>query len=321
MVVSPDDDWLLWTTSTTHRFLKEHPYMHPTDHEAVTASDGADDDNNDNDYEESSIGGKLLYLIFGIIWMCVICQLASQYKVRERRERQAREQAAAAAVLALPMDDLFQRSENRRAQLQFLFVHRKVVRVIQADHLKPEPQQIVVLDDDDLEESSRQDTTTTTKEEEPISNNKDQETNVDLKPSETTETSDSTAVVVLEQDNDNDNDNNDHDDVLDLESGMFSLDQQQQNAAGILELPDYSVSNGCAICLDLYQAGEMVVWSSNAKCQHAFHQECILDYFVSLRSHHKLSIKEEEDADNNTPCPCCRQDFVCIGIEKQQTRR
>jgi hypothetical protein len=58
-----------------------------------------------------------------------------------------------------------------------------------------------------------------------------------------------------------------------------------------------SISNLCAICLDSYQAGETVVWSSNLECQHAFHQECILDYCV----HHK-----QEAA---APCPCCRQQF------------
>jgi hypothetical protein len=55
------------------------------------------------------------------------------------------------------------------------------------------------------------------------------------------------------------------------------------------------VDNMCAICLDSYQPGQVVAWSSG--CRHAFHQDCISHYLV------KKMIGGE------TPCPSCRQKF------------
>jgi hypothetical protein len=58
-----------------------------------------------------------------------------------------------------------------------------------------------------------------------------------------------------------------------------------------------TVSNECAICLDTYKPGESVVWSCNRNCPHAFHQDCLLDYWVKVN-------------DNSSPCPMCRQNFL-----------
>jgi hypothetical protein len=72
---------------------------------------------------------------------------------------------------------------------------------------------------------------------------------------------------------------------------------------GVLNLPrkhyPRAVPNVCAICLDSYKPDETVIWSSNIDCSHAFHQDCILDYFLV-----KLKVKD------TVPCPCCRQDFM-----------
>jgi hypothetical protein len=77
---------------------------------------------------------------------------------------------------------------------------------------------------------------------------------------------------------------------------------------GILDLPrkhsPQAVPNACAICLESYKPDETVVWSSNIDCSHAFHQDCILDYAVNLKK-----VKD------NVPCPCCRQDFMCLSSE------
>jgi hypothetical protein len=59
----------------------------------------------------------------------------------------------------------------------------------------------------------------------------------------------------------------------------------------------------CAICLDSYQEGETVVWSSNPDCRHAFHQNCILDYLVTTEG-------------SKRPCPCCRQWFCDTTSQK-----
>jgi hypothetical protein len=55
------------------------------------------------------------------------------------------------------------------------------------------------------------------------------------------------------------------------------------------------VPNLCAICLDSYQPGQVVAWSSG--CRHAFHQDCISHYLA------KKMIGGE------SPCPSCRQKF------------
>jgi hypothetical protein len=105
--------------------------------------------------------------------------------------------------------------------------------------------------------------------------------------------------------------------VEDIESGF-------RDEAGILKLsrpvatclnprtPDVSliplppaewceVHNVCAICLDPYQPGQVVAWSSG--CRHAFHQDCIAHYLA------KKMIGGE------TPCPSCRQKFCDLPEE------
>jgi hypothetical protein len=67
------------------------------------------------------------------------------------------------------------------------------------------------------------------------------------------------------------------------------LQQQQQQR---------KVPNCCAICLSPYDVGELVVWSSNVACKHAFHEECMMDWLCKI--------------EDSTPCPCCRQEFTDI---------
>jgi Ring finger domain len=64
------------------------------------------------------------------------------------------------------------------------------------------------------------------------------------------------------------------------------------------------VSSDCAICLDEYQVNDIVVWSCNKDCQHAFHQECILEWLNKI-------------PDGGTPCPCCRQEFTDWETQRQ----
>lgn len=58
-----------------------------------------------------------------------------------------------------------------------------------------------------------------------------------------------------------------------------------------------SVPNCCAICLSCYKVGESIVWSLNPSCNHAFHFDCLSDWFTKT-------------AQVGTPCPCCRQEFI-----------
>lgn len=56
------------------------------------------------------------------------------------------------------------------------------------------------------------------------------------------------------------------------------------------------VAGMCAICLNNYEPSQDVVWSSNPDCCHAFHSDCLLDWFSARSRKHY-------------PCPCCRQVF------------
>lgn len=56
-----------------------------------------------------------------------------------------------------------------------------------------------------------------------------------------------------------------------------------------------TVPNSCAICLCSYDIDDVVVWSSNKDCVHAFHEECILQWLVK---------------NQNGECPCCRTQFT-----------
>lgn len=60
-------------------------------------------------------------------------------------------------------------------------------------------------------------------------------------------------------------------------------------------IPRREVPASCAICLDPYRVGDIVVWSSNEKCRDVFHESCIISWLTKKR---------------NARCPCCRQQFI-----------
>lgn len=77
-----------------------------------------------------------------------------------------------------------------------------------------------------------------------------------------------------------------------------------------------SVPIFCAVCLMEYAQNERVCWSSNYECTHVFHEDCILQWLVSLgrkRSGSRSFGRNPSDAkllDYGMECPCCRQEFV-----------
>jgi hypothetical protein len=74
------------------------------------------------------------------------------------------------------------------------------------------------------------------------------------------------------------------------------------NASSPLPPPEWcDVPNMCAICLDSYEPGQVIAWSSG--CRHAFHQDCISHYLA------KKMIGGE------SPCPSCRQKFCDLPKE------
>lgn len=72
----------------------------------------------------------------------------------------------------------------------------------------------------------------------------------------------------------------------------------------------------CAICLAEYELKERVSWSSNTDCTHVFHEDCVVQWLVSLG---KTKSKQQRFSRDPTEaqlfqyeleCPCCRQEFI-----------
>jgi hypothetical protein len=85
------------------------------------------------------------------------------------------------------------------------------------------------------------------------------------------------------------------------------------------------VPNGCAICLCSFDEDDRITWSSNASCNHVFHRDCVVDWFVvsgrkALQRQRRLEartgvVQLSDDALKRITscpmlCPCCRQQFV-----------
>jgi Ring finger domain len=70
------------------------------------------------------------------------------------------------------------------------------------------------------------------------------------------------------------------------------------------------VPNMCAVCLEPYQVGDEVVWSST-ECPHVFHQECMVDWFMKINA---------SGVTRGTPCPCCRQEFTDMEEHRLQSK-
>ena len=92
------------------------------------------------------------------------------------------------------------------------------------------------------------------------------------------------------------------DDDNDVETGdmssnsSMSLDSEETGHLKLRDRTGRLVPNCCAVCLSRYKVGDVVAWSSNPSCIHAFHRECVVDWLVKMQP--------------ETPCPCCRQEFT-----------
>ena len=136
-----------------------------------------------------------------------------------------------------------------------------------------------------------------------------------------------TATITTENDEIN-NESSSKIEVVDTAASVALSSSAASHASQLLvhlpnrTLPQPSeVENCCAICLSEYEAGEVVTWAANPRCQHAFHQDCIVDYLaLQLRKLEYGDIpwletigeSEQQQQQKGAPipsCPCCRQDF------------
>ena len=90
--------------------------------------------------------------------------------------------------------------------------------------------------------------------------------------------------------------NHDHDDIEAGEQDGGSLSLHDEDTGHLKLRTGKLVPNCCAVCLSGYRVGDVVTWSSNPKCVHAFHRECVVDWLIKMQP--------------ETPCPCCRQEFT-----------
>jgi len=103
--------------------------------------------------------------------------------------------------------------------------------------------------------------------------------------------------------------------------GSAGLESQQRHSINALQ--NLGKDSACAICHEPYTSLDKVCWSSNPKCKHLFHEECIVAWLVSCGwiktkgpdSAVPFSLEDMTKGDAkllsyDLECPCCRQDFV-----------
>lgn len=104
-------------------------------------------------------------------------------------------------------------------------------------------------------------------------------------------------------------------------------------ASAVLHASDKKLgrSDGCAVCLNPFEANQTLSWSSNPECRHVFHHRCLLEWFeaVGTKAFLVAETHRREDDDEAietrttilakricgfpTQCPCCRRDYFLDG--------
>jgi hypothetical protein len=67
----------------------------------------------------------------------------------------------------------------------------------------------------------------------------------------------------------------------------------------------------CSVCLNNFKVGERISWSPEDDCDHVFHQDCIMQWFLTLsRRDDAKRRKRSYGVECKLHCPMCRQDFI-----------
>ena len=93
-------------------------------------------------------------------------------------------------------------------------------------------------------------------------------------------------------------------------SSKNEYDIEESDHLQVLILPP-NITNGnrkvpgvCAICLCAYEVGDVVAWSAEETCQHAFHNDCLVPWLAKNSEPH---------------CPVCRQSFCKVDYHESET--
>jgi hypothetical protein len=98
--------------------------------------------------------------------------------------------------------------------------------------------------------------------------------------------------------------------IENLDSSPPRQDEAQSVKLTVFQPKWRCLPETCAICLGEFLDKEKVSWSSNPRCFHVFHQECIFDWLVmNQKENQRKPMKRKKDK-SLLSCPCCRQSFV-----------
>ena len=76
-------------------------------------------------------------------------------------------------------------------------------------------------------------------------------------------------------------------------ASLHALSSIISNASETFE--PFSIQEGCAICLVVFEEGDVVCESNNASCRHVFHKDCMIDWLI-----------------RHSRCPICREHYLFV---------
>jgi hypothetical protein len=90
---------------------------------------------------------------------------------------------------------------------------------------------------------------------------------------------------------------------IDIESGCTSAEigHDAPYACKNGVHPDGKITDNCAICLETFGCGDSVVGSTNDKCKHIFHQDCVLPFLATSLLQRRKKAREALLSNGSSP--------------------